>query len=254
MRSSNRFRRFLSANEAWLGIALPAAYAIIFTIYFAILTAGITKYNARSIPVRVAEVGWFNTFLVAGIALVGLQIYTAISRQSRAKESSKERGRREAELLLGVVVSLLELSHPRVTYRALVTIIDSTGENRSCICGANIRTDPEFSLTVPTKFGAAGIAIATRSAQTSNITDSNRNRDSFGTSANGIWPEVACVLAFPLISDNGLPFGTLNFDSNADLSRSGLGNRRVQVILANVADKISEMLKSYAAEAGKAEV
>jgi hypothetical protein len=237
--------RRVGENEPWLSVTLAASYATLLAIHTGILTAGLTGRGVSGIFLRVLQLGWYNAFFAAGIMLVGLHIFVTFAGRSTKNDKDREAARRSTSALLAVVVHLLERQRRTVIVRALVFVIDKGGETRSVVCGANIRTDPEFSLTVPTAFGAAGRAISTRAAQTANIAPSDRHRDSNNVVAEGIWDQVACVLSFPLQTKDGRVFGVLNFDSNVNLADSGLGDRRTQMVLAGIADVVAEMMKPF---------
>ncbi len=86
---------------------------------------------------------------------------------------------------------------------------------------------------VPAEFGIAGEAFLRRAMQLGDISDEIRGKTPDGVTVPGIWHEVRCVLAFPMLSARGDAFGTVNFDSNKTAKEIGFDQREVQDILAS---------------------
>jgi hypothetical protein len=239
--------KWLIRNERWLGVALAAVVAICFSAYVGFFTA-VPSYDAKhhrlSALSKILELGAVNILVLAGVVcLVGQSLLTVGAGRQEVRDARFEAERLCAALLEATVRMLT--ARRRQICRALVTVADKKLNVRKVVCGANIRVDPETGVSVPIDFGVAGDAFMRRSMQAGNITDAIRGKAADGSIVPGIWNEIRCVLAFPMLSANGEAFGTVNFDSDKPLEVSGLGDRSIQEALARVAQLITYLMRSY---------
>ncbi|MFC5746916.1 hypothetical protein [Actinomadura rugatobispora] len=213
------------------------------------LTAGAPpQASASSLLRHAVDLGWANVLIAIGLVLIILQIISAALRSRLTARHGRREGEELCEVLLRDVVALLAAQRPWVTYRSLVTIVDESRTKRYTVCGAFIRTDPELTLEVPIDFGIAGRAVTTKAMSAGDLDDATRTRGPDGAEIAGIWPSVASVLAFPLCSENGEAFGTVNFDTDHKLAESGLGDRKVQDILGSVAEMVGYFMRGHSSD------
>jgi hypothetical protein len=245
-------KNYVRENEPWLGPTLSVVAAIFITIYFTLLATKVTGSGGEPIRRQFEDLSWYNLLLVVGIILVGLQITAVIIRARSERVDEREIGCREAEKLLNDVVDLLTIMHGNgVVYRALITTADLKARTRKTACGANMKVYPDETGPFPLEFGVAGRAFANNSMQIQDITDANRDKTSDGQHAEvagkpvEIWPQLRCVLAFPMRSRVGTPFGTVNFDANATSEQAGLADPRLQNTLASIAEFICYVMRAH---------
>jgi hypothetical protein len=239
--------KWLIRNERWLSVALSAAVATFLGAYVAFYTASADSNSAhhRMTPfTKIAHLGVVNIFVLLGILCLLGQILLTVGSGRQGTRDAQSEAERLCQALLEAIVRILGVRR-RQTYRALVTIADKELTVRRTVCGANIRVDPEVGVPVPVAFGIAGEAFEKRSVQVGNIDDTIRGKASDGSVIPGIWSEVRSVLAFPMLSADGQAFGTVNFDSNRYLETSGLGDRSTQDALAQVAQLVTYLMRSY---------
>jgi hypothetical protein len=248
MASSSGIARWTVANQKWLSIIAGALSALLFSIYTGVATAATptgTSTGVVALAERLAGLGAGN--LIAVLAVLSLAVQVVLARagaRSRRRLQQAEAEQLSSALLEGVI-GLLQTRHPEAIYRSLVAIADKKAGTRTAICGANIRTDPELHLSKPIDFGVAGEAFMSRSPRAADLDDTNRDLGRDGKRVAGIWKETRCVLAFPMVTDDNVAFGTVNFDSNKTLAESDLGDRRVQIALSRVSDVITYLMRSH---------
>lgn len=239
--------KWLIRNERWLSVAFSAAVATFLGAYvgFYIAASNSNSVRHRVTPLtKVAQLGVVNILVLLGILCLVGQILLTVGSGRQENRDAQSEAERLCQALLEAIVRILGVRR-RHTYRALVTIADKELTTRRTVCGANIRVDPEVGVPVPIAFGVAGEAFEKRSMRTGNIDDTIRGKASDGSVIPGIWSEVRSVLAFPMLSADGRVFGTVNFDSNKYLETSGLGDRSIQDALAQVAQLVAYLMRSY---------
>ncbi len=244
MTQRRRVGRALARHEGWLSITVSTTSAISFSIYTGVLTAGAGP-GSPPLTTRIHELSWANALFFAGLILAASQILLVILRGRLSRSQVQVQGDALCSILLSNTVRMLHSKYPAVTFRSLVTVLDRSGMKRVTVCGANILTDPELTLEVPREFGIAGQAFKTRSMQVGDLDNSNRSINTDGSVVSGIWPGVRCVLAFPMLSEDGTPFGTVNFDCDHTAADSGLGDREIQQILGSTAELACYLMRGY---------
>lgn len=239
------FSRWLAKNEGWLGIVLAAISAFLFSVYTGFYIDASLKNQSEGPSSVAVGLGWFNILLV--LAVVGLATQAALVafRGNLERLQHRSEGELLSQLLLETTIRLLERQRPDTIYRALVTVADGRRSVRRTVLGVNIRTDPELTVEVPIDFGISGQAYVTNCMKAGDLTDDTRNKWRDGRTVDDIWDAVQCVLAYPMLTQDGRAFGTVNFDSNKTLHIAGLDDRQVQGALGRLAEFVTHLMKAY---------
>jgi hypothetical protein len=239
--------KWLVRNERWMTIGIAAVVAICFSAYVGFYTSASSYggHHRHLSPVsKIAELGGLNAFVLVGIVGLTGQILLTVGASTQEKRRDQSEGARLCETLLDPVIRLLSSRRKQIC-RALVSVANADMTTRVAVCGANILVDPELGAPMPIGFGIAGEAFRRRAMQAGNIADEERGIDASGSVVPGVWSDIRCVLAFPMMSANGKPFGTVTFDSDKTLEMSGLGDRNVQDALARVVQLVTYLMRSY---------
>jgi hypothetical protein len=239
--------RWSATNERSLSVIASAISALFFSVYTGIATAAPAGRNSgvTGFVERLSNLGSVNFLALGGLlALVAQVTLVGAGRRSRLRRQ-REEGDQLTEVLLEGVLGLVKAYNPGPVYRALVAIADFKAGVRTAVCGANIRTDPEFHLSKPIDFGVAGQAFLTRSVRADDLDDSNRDLGRDGKRVEGIWKETRCVLAYPLLGADHKAYGTLNFDSNETLAKSRFGDRDVQDSIGRISDVVNYLMRHH---------
>lgn len=240
-------RALLARNEAWLSFVVATASTIFFSIYTGVLSASVTP--GADLITRIQDLGWINWLFALGLFFALAQVALIILRRSTVKTQLRSQGNVLCHALLDSTLRLLRQRRPHVTYRGLITVLDDRdGSSRVTVCAVNSRTDPDLRLAVPRDFGIGGRAFNTKSMQISDLNDENRSKNVDGSQVEGIWPDVRCVLAFPMLSETGEAFGAVVFDCDYTSVDSGLADRKMQGILGTVAELATFLMRAYGRE------
>lgn len=245
--------RWSATNERSLSVVAATVSALLFSIYTGIATAAPAGKSPgiTGLVERLSGLGSVNLLALGGLlALVAQVSLAGAGRRSRLRRQ-REEGEKLTEALLEGVLGLAKAYNPGPIYRGLVAIADFKAGVRTAVCGANIRTDPEFHLSKPIDFGVAGQAFLNRSVRADDLDDSNRDLARDGSRVEGIWKETRCVLAYPLLGADQKAYGTLNFDSNETLARSRFGDRDVQNAIGRISDVVNYLMRHHG-KSGKA--
>lgn len=197
---------------------------------------------------RIGSLGYDNLLIIGGLALLFIQIALQNLRAKIERGGEQAKNMLVAKRLLELTVRLLALKHPKVRYRALVTVVSTDGASRRTVTGYNIGSDPELAMAVPVDFGISGQAFSRRAAAVGDVTDMDADNDMLhkhGTTGM-IWPEMRSVLAVPLLTkDLSESFGTVNFDADALSSVSYLSDRTTKELLCLAAELVNSLMRGY---------
>lgn len=249
--------RFRAPKREWLrsssvpGVLAAAVAAAALTAYAGayFASASTTTSDHHTVHLtfieRVESLGWTNLVLVLAVVATGVQVIASRRRESHLEDSGRDDGRLMTIEALKAAVSLLKSRKADTEYRALVTVPDYRNQTRKTLCGANIKPHPEYEGSVPLGFGVTGVCYLNKIASWGDIDDSTRASLPDGSVLSHIWPEIASVIAFPMLTRGGEVFGTVGFDSNKPLTESALADPHVRKALDHIAVLTAHLLRGY---------